>query len=939
MTILLSLFSACMLTAADPVKVQPDTGYQFSAPVTNLAMYDKDGRIHEDGLLNTAPVTFFRTRPETAAITYTAKEPVTMKPAEDQTVYAVIDRGNGIPERSLVTVMEDGFLQTAARGYLLSEYLPLTPETKITDRNEKNMFTVFYYDSGKNFITYKNTYGKLESVPDAVYFRIFAGGKKKIGSLTVRNSKFPAAKSIRTADKKDHLVYQGKPAASIILNGWKSDLMCRFAAYELRHWVKTVTGAELPVFESAENVAGTKIFISAKRQDGKDDIYTFRKDQDGNWHITGENSRGALFGTFRFIEENLGLIWARPQEYGTVFEPMENVPVCVSEGTRKPAFRMRSWSMPGGVNDNEITNLCYARNGANSALVVIGYGPWHYLSKMYGRIQKVGGGFMYGFLSSYKQTNPEFFPLLSGNRKLSNHAQPCFTNPDVVAATVKEAMNHLANAQEGLDWMDCSNEDTWECCECERCLAPIKLPDGTELKPKAKGSGADPLFRSTQLYQYLNSVVTEVNREYPDLKLSTLAYIFSAEYPAIPVNKNIISLFAPYPTHNMRFPLRDSHSRGTAAGKTWAERFKDWCGGESPLAFYEYFGVSYFNAMSYAAAENLRDLKHKAKNPWGINSEAAQDVGKYARLWDVNAINMWVITKLMWDPDQNVDELRKEFIRKTYREAAPQMQKFWDIIAKHWNDPELGHVESCHSGPGGVFQRYIVQTGSEKELRNLLKEADAAVKNPRSKQLIGDLIKAFDSFAAELGRVVIPLVPESATEAHVSTSPHWEKAVKLDNFLIPRQNGKTGKEKTVVSFMHDGKNLYVRFACSGKIEMKKQADADGIFPKGEHVELQFRVGRQLYFLAAGPGSSGAYTMKNWDRDKPVKYAWCEVRQNRNEGWGWIMAIPFAELGFKPENELKRPLEIVLSRFCGDEESTYKGVIPHGEHIWTPLNFN
>ena len=979
MLIFVLLIAALAVSAQSLQNIEADTLYDVTLPdgAASFTIIQRDaaGRVVEDGILTSPETASFRFRTQPSAVALELKNTLAgrqtafeLAPVDDASIiYTMSSNMTGVAEASRTKIEVDeatkaNVISADARGYFISDFIRLSPDCEYTLLKSavRTNFSILYYDADKNYLSLTGARGVIKGDPAYTYIRFFFGGGARLSAFDLKCTKGEHAKAapkkFDMSPEKGYIVSGGKPAASIILNGAKSDLRERFAAYELRRWVKTVADVELPLYESDENVAGTKIYIGRPFADkvktiGDTEGYAFVT-RNGNSYIFGSNSKGTLFGTWHFIEENLDLIWSRPLDYGAVYEKMKNVPVITKDRVDVPSFRMRSWSMPGGVQDNEITNLCYARNGANPSLTVINFGTSHYLGKLYGRSLRVGGGFMYGYLGKYAKTNPEFFPLTGGSRKITNHAQPCFTNKLSVETIVREAGIHMDTAPDETVYLDCGNEDTWTCCECETCLAPIKLPNGKTLAPKSKFSDADPLFRSTQLYMFLNAVAEGVEKKYPETKITTLAYIFSAEYPAVPIHKNVLSLFAPYPTHNMRFPLRDSKTRGTANSRTWAERFSDWCKGESPLAFYEYLGNAYFNSMPEAAAENLRDLKHKAKNPWGINSEALQDfdknlygIGNFKQMWDVNAINMWIITRLMWNPDSDVKKLRAEFIRKTYREAAPQMTEFWNTIVKRWNDPAVAFAENCHSGRGGVFKRYIVDTGEEKRLRKILAEAEKAAKNPNSKKLVQDIIKSFDEWANSLGRVIVPNVEEAASEAEKFNSPHWEKAVKLNDFILPRQYTVKAEERkrasfaTEAAFMRDKEKLYVKFTCeSAGVKMSplnKGEDKD--FPKGEHVELQFRVKGVLYLFAVGPAGR-CYTSRQWDRAWSPKSCSVYIDETKQgaKSWSCILAIPFADLNFKPSEALKYPLETVISSFAGRKESRYKGVVPHNEHILTPL---
>ena len=56
--------------------------------------------------------------------------------------------------------------------------------------------------------------------------------------------------------------------------------------------------------------------------------------------------------------------------------------------------------------------------------------------------------------------------------------------------------------------------------------------------------------------------------------------------------------------------------------------------------------------------------------------------------WDVGLMNRWVLTRLFWDPTQDVDSLYRYYIQRTYREAAPQMLAYYELIKSSWLAPD-----------------------------------------------------------------------------------------------------------------------------------------------------------------------------------------------------------------------------------------------------------
>ena len=745
------------------------------------------------------------------------------------------------------------------------------------------------------------------------------------------------------------LVVEGRPAGEIVLAA-NPDLRERLAARELGYWIKQITGAELPLLAMPSPETNTKLFVGRKWATAFADDLKALNDSEGfairrkgaNVYVFGAQPAGTLYGAWRLLEENTDLIWARPnEEFGAVYSRTPHLTLTQTDLREKPVFSFRSWSMPGGV-PSESTNLWQARNGCNSKVSANWFDAGHYLAKEMNRALWVGGGFMYGFLGKYKETNPEFFPFVDGRRVLSNHAQPCFTNPAAVRTLIRDARETLQHAPAEVNVLDCGNEDTWRCCECPECLKPLKLPDGTLLAPKSPSSEKDPLFRSTQMYMFLNQVADDLSPDYPRLKIPTLAYIFAAEYPVVKVHPSIQVLFAPYPTCNMRFPIL---SQGPGQPGTWATRFQQW-GVHETLSFYEYYGVGYFNAMADTAAVNLRDLQRFGGI--GMNSEALQDVdqamegiGNFAEAWDANALEMWTISRLMWNPDQDVAALRKRYIARAFREAAPPMEQFFAIIHDSWHNRALKHAESCHSGRNGVFARYLVDTELEKPARALLVEAQRTAQHPHSQRLVSGILQRFDAWTASLGRLIAPRIGK-ALAGNSFDAPDWERAGPIDDFKLPRhwQQPTAATHKTEVRMLHDGTHLYFRIVAADPAVNKAvaaPAAAHERFPLGDHAEVYLSNKAGKYFFAMDINGN-KYDSKNWDRH--WNSHWTVATRKTGAGWEAVAAIPLADLGFDPGNK-ETSLSAVFARIFDHgaekpEENTYKGVVLHGQHVWSPL---
>jgi hypothetical protein len=749
------------------------------------------------------------------------------------------------------------------------------------------------------------------------------------------------------------LVDNRKADGEVILAA-NSDLRERLGARELVYWIKQITKVKLPLLALPSKNGNTKIFIGKKwAQELFPDDLEFLKGTDGyavrkrgdNIYIFGVKPAGTMFGVWKFIEKNTDLIWARPNaKCGTVFSYKSSLILTSTDFREKPTFWYRSWAAPGGIPDFN-DSLWKARNGCATALIVnLPMRGWHYRYKELGGVLCVGGGFMYGFLGKYQKTRPDFFPVVNGKRTIKNHAQPCLSNPYVLKTLIYEAKKLLQNAPEETKILVCSNEDTWTSCECKNCLKPILLKDGSKLSPKSVTAEGDQLFRSTQTYMFLNKVAENLTEDYPDLLIQTLAYIYAAEPPAVKLNPAIMALFCPYPTCNMRFPVKDAVSKNHYAN--WSERFEKWKKQPCVLAFYMYYGLRYFNAVAETSAIDLQDLAQCGGV--GITScETLQDVetshfgfGKFSYFWDTTGMEIWIISRLLWNPYLNVAQLRNYYLRRTFRKAYPEMKKFFAIINKNWHDKKRKGFETIHSGPSGVFTRYIVDPGDEKKAQKILTKALGNAKDPRSKELVSRIISRFDNLAGSLNRLLIPSTSNAIVASQEFESPFWYNALKLTDFKLTRRALHSGlpKNKTELIMLQDDNNLYFRLnAFESEMAAIKQTPKSGkeCFPLGEHFEILLQEGKKgaKYFFAFD-SNGNKYDSKNWDAGWNCN--WRVKSGKKKNGWRALITIPIKDI--KSFNSSKKlSLQGAFARINNRkdgfrEEITFKGLIFNGPRM-------
>ena len=93
-------------------------------------------------------------------------------------------------------------------------------------------------------------------------------------------------------------------------------------------------------------------------------------------------------------------------------------------------------------------------------------------------------------------------------------------------------------------------------------------------------------------------------------------------------------------------------------------------------------------------------------------------------------MEFWVLTRLCWNPAQDVEQLRKYFIRRTFREAAPQVEKFYGTIRSEWFRNK--RASTIGDNPVELTKIILLEPGHENTLRAYLEDAAKQVRHPAS---------------------------------------------------------------------------------------------------------------------------------------------------------------------------------------------------------------
>ena len=552
------------------------------------------------------------------------------------------------------------------------------------------------------------------------------------------------------------LVKSGKPLGEIVGHSsvWDAE---GNGVNELYHWLYCLTGGvELPVADKPSEQDNVKIFVGSKHAEKifPEDI-AFLKGSDGcairskgkSIYIFGASQKGTLNGVYTFLEGNTDIIWPRPSDlFGAVYT--ENPELAIQWGDYRHRAPARNWGWMGKTSgpsfDYQVRNRCNYL-GLRSDVSF----------KYWGLFMEEGGGHnLHSWIPwSLWKTNPEYWCLINGERKHPNgyKNQICLSNPKGREIFINRWLQSIERSPQSkaANCLNIKTEDNWGSCECDECLRPIRLPDGTLLQKD------DIAFRSTQFFMFLNEVANAAhNREYcelfgelkglPNLQIGTYVYFFTVQVPKIPVTSYLRPYFCDYVRKDYKVPIF------APVNDIWWRILNEWTKVSDKVVIREYTGLYvYFRPLAEVAACDIRAeldagaLEFTSESIPVCSSESpvvsAQDL-------DVSFMEYWLIARLYWDPDADVEQLRKYFIRRVFREAAPEMEKFYGTIRQlYFKEKRATDYEENQE-----TLRLVIAKGKECELRSYLDDALKKVKNPLSRKMI-ELIKLrYDTWINEL---------------------------------------------------------------------------------------------------------------------------------------------------------------------------------------------
>ncbi len=460
------------------------------------------------------------------------------------------------------------------------------------------------------------------------------------------------------------LAREGKALATIVLCDQPIPAE-RTAARELAEYLGKATGATFAVVGEADKPKdapaihlGPTAFARSHGLDtaGWDAERWAMRTVGRDLVLTGGRPRGTLYAVYHFLEDAVGVRWWNPFE--------EHVP-------RKPALAAAELDRTGQPRFNyRDIHLLYAhddgRFAARHRINARGFGALssdYGCGPYYGPPNGVHTFYMYIPPDTYFADHPDWFSMIKGKRT-RERGQLCLTNAALRAEVVKRLREFIAAGQAAADKagrpapvdFDISQNDWYGQCECPAC---------SELA-RREGSQAGPLL------DFLNHVADAVAKDYPQVRINTLAYQYTEDPPATIRPRDSVMPRLCDTNANLLQPITHADNR------PFAERLARWGKVAKNLRIWDY-------AVTYTAYPGLPlptahtyapDYRYfAAHNVQGVFTEHEHSI-----LADMRDYKIYLMMKLLEDPDRSDADLTRDFCDGFYGPAGPHVRRYLDDL-------------------------------------------------------------------------------------------------------------------------------------------------------------------------------------------------------------------------------------------------------------------
>lgn len=574
------------------------------------------------------------------------------------------------------------------------------------------------------------------------------------------------------------------------VKGKRVSLETRLAG-ELAKYLKQITGKEFPVQAANETLPERAIIIgahgiAAPAELGPDGFVI--KTQAQHLFIVGGSDQGTAYGVYGFLESQLGCRWWAWDE--------ETVPqrAAIKLGdldiTEKPAFVLHDiWSQEAQTTKNDFL----------------------YKSRAKATVQFTGGnGTMFTYLKPFYDTHPDFLPMNDkGVRKFNNlHLNYLAPEmPELLAGAIeKDVKKRHGNI---TDWIYALGQGDWY--------------HGLDQSPESKQVYADEAWTDPHgierpglvapLLRMANATSEILQQEYPGIRVGIFPYMSVDSPPGKTVPGPNVDIYLPRLRYGTTLGIEEAASdlNPNAGSLKKSQMIKDsieqWAKLAPGRMFIWEYGVNYKNFVK--PWPDLRSMAENIKYYHRVGVTGVMIQANYTGTGgDLAVLKNWIWGKLLWNPDQDVDKLLKEFCDGYYGPASAEMLNYVNALEDSVRKPVYRQYDEFYDGEAYLTPEVLAKLqaaldgaeaktkdGTNTEYYLHVREASASLdamrlwtKDSTLVEKDGRLIRA-DINKANGGEYTFPRAQELIKYLRGSGITEWSHPISQERTIIPVNGG------------------------------------------------------------------------------------------------------------------------------------------------------
>ena len=550
------------------------------------------------------------------------------------------------------------------------------------------------------------------------------------------------------------------------------------AAKELADYTEKATGVrpkimkgEMPsgavVIGSLETLTDVPKTVREKLADVKSSEASVSVEDSGCFWIVGKANVAELYGTYRLMEDQMGIRWLKPWEKEDPGEIVPKAKTVALDGKltlRAPYFAKRRLDMTG-------SNCAFVPQHGAAWVYRVGLQAWpqggggrkmleclladkpdpkwakfykdiwaFYRARQQIDTLGIGGGHGMCFepipVEKYFKDHPEYFALVDGKRVAAQRY--CLSNPDVQHLVAQHIIGVLRLTNGRGEYLFGLQDGCTGFCECAKCRAL----DGDE----PIGDAGNPNI-TTRFNAVVRNIAAEVLKEFPETEALTNWAYSNYGRKAPKGLRHDPRIGAQFCIHGRCYGHRldDPNCLLNVDRFRW---LKEWMQVLDHGYTYEYCNATgcHYACFEHAFANDIKLYKKLGLNGWkeemtfydSVPAGMFTNDPEIRRRRSERSISTWqwlyLTSRLTWNPDLDAQAVLDEIESQYYGEAYPAMKRYHAFRRKIWDESTV-----CLGWPRGDSRTATLLnvSGAKEELLRMLDEADALAKDPLTKFRLG----------------------------------------------------------------------------------------------------------------------------------------------------------------------------------------------------------